>query len=216
MRLLNVVVRIVVFEHIPDLVGLAALKRGVEPAILRLKAAAKGAVDDELVDRHPSVRARKVMLLREAVSAERTVEERVRRRAVGSLLRLTGGTAFVLVERRVLGLMAGAAVGRIHVDGRTGRGLLQMFVEAGMARRAGDVLMGGAGVGLGDVRVADRAVGEICSVRGGGIRSEGEHGGGERGKHMLRLHGGSPFLADGLFLPDLQIRKESCFLYLMK
>ena len=50
------------------------------------------------------------MLLREAVSAERTVEERVRRGAAGSLLRLTGGTAFVLIL--LVTLLALASVGR--------------------------------------------------------------------------------------------------------
>ena len=112
--------------------------------------------------------------------------------------------------------MAGAAVGRIHVDGRAGRGLLQMFVKTGMAGRAGDVLMGGAGVDLGDVRVADRAVGEICSVRGGGIRSEGEHGGGERGKHMLRLHGGLLSLRMDFFSRICKSVKKVAFFVLCK
>ena len=91
-RLLLVVVGIVVLEDVPGLVGLAALKRRVEPAVLGLEAATERTVDDELVDRHERVGARKVVLLREAVAAERAVKERVGCRTAGRLLRLAGGT----------------------------------------------------------------------------------------------------------------------------
>ena len=52
--------------------------------------------------------------------------------------------------------MAGAALGRVHVDGRTLLHVLEMRFGAGVTRRAGEILVGGARMILGDVGVAGR------------------------------------------------------------
>ena len=190
-RLLLVVVGIVVLEDVPGLVGLAALKRRVEPAVLGLEAATERTVDDELVDRHERVGARKVVLLREAVAAERAVKERIGSRAIRRLLRLTSSTAVILIEGLVLRLMAAAAGSRIHVDRRTIRHLLQVLINARVAGRAGNVLVRGAGVRLGDIGVAGRAGRQISGLSGNACAQRKERGGNSR-QHRLRVHKRSP------------------------
>ena len=106
------------------------------------------------------------MFYREAMGAERAVKERIGSRAIRRLLRLTSSTAVILIEGLVLRLMAAAAGSRIHVDRRTIRHLLQVLINARVAGRAGNVLVRGAGVGLGDIGVAGRAGRQISGLSG--------------------------------------------------
>ena len=189
--LLRVVVRIVVLQNIPNLVGLAAVERGIEPAVLGFEAAAECTVNDELVDGHPNMGARQIMFYREAMGAERAVKERIGSRAIRRLLRLTSSTAVILIEGLVLRLMAAAAGSRIHVDRRTIRHLLQVLINARVAGRAGNVLVRGAGVRLGDIGVAGRAGRQISGLSGNACAQRKERGGNSR-QHRLRVHKRSP------------------------
>ena len=134
--------------------------------------------------------ARKVVLLREAVSAERAVKERVGCRTAGRLLRLAGGTVGRHEGGLVLLLVAGAALGRVHVDGRTLLHVLEMRFGAGVTRRAGEILVGGARMILGDVGVAGCAL--IVGRLGGSAREKTEKrkrggDGGELFMHVVLL-----------------------------
>ena len=151
----------VVLEDVPNLVGLAAFERRVEPAFLRFETAAEGAVDDELVDRHEGVGARKVVFLREAVRTHGAVKEGVGRGTRGVLLGLAGRTVARCKERLVLVGVAGAAGGRVEVDRRTRLHVGEVLIKTRVAGRAGNVLVRGAGVILGDRAVAGCALGKV-------------------------------------------------------
>ena len=181
----------VVLEDVPDLVGLAAFQRRVEPAFLRFETAAEGAVDDELVDRHEGVGARKVVLLREAVRPHGAVKEGVGRGTRGVLLRLAGRTIARRKKRLVLIGMAGAAGGRVKVDRRTRLHVGEMLIQTRVAGRAGDVLVRRAGVILGDRAVAGGALREVGGRSGHGkAQAEGrEH---ERQRGMSEHSWGLP------------------------
>ena len=177
----------IVLQDVPNLVGLAAFERRVEPAFLRFETAAEGAVDDELVDRHEGVGARKVVFLREAVRTHGAVKEGIGRGTRGVLLRLTGRTVARRKEGFVLIGMAGAAGGRVEVDRRARLHVGEVLIQTRVAGRAGDVLVRRTGVILGDRAVAGSALCEVggrsghCEAEADGREHERQRGMSEHG-----------------------------------
>jgi hypothetical protein len=155
-------------QHVPDL-EVAAHAGQTGAAFLVLEAAAEGAIHDDLVVQGKGVRTRFIVFPREAVRHQDLVHRakgRDRLFLVGRLLRIDG------VHGAELVLVAGAAVGRVHIGRRPALALGAVRVQAAVARIAAHGLVGRIHVEALDGFVAFVAIAGVIRL---GLHGLGRH-----------------------------------------